>query len=152
MEKFIFWKRKPFSRTYTLLSDDSIVGRLTFGMWSHKANGEYGDLKVTFIVKGFFNRPIYIFNRETGELAGSAKFNLWRRKGIITLSDHSEYLMRYWNIWRSRWTISDSNRILINYSKGFLKGNITSETDNDLLILTGLYINHYLTSRNGNHG
>lgn len=152
MEKFIFWKRKPFSRTYTLLTNDAIVGQLTTGMWGNKANGEYGNLKVTFVVKGIFNRPMYFLNRETGELMGSAKFYLWRRRGIITLADHSEYIMRYWNIWRSRWTISDSNEILINYVKSFLKGNITTETDNGLLILAGLYMNHYLTTRYGNHG
>jgi len=152
MEKLIYWKRQYFGRTYTIFNEDAILGQLSIGLFGKNANGEYGDLKVMFSIKGIFNRPMYIINRETGELMGSAKFNFWRRKGIITLADHSEYILRYWNIWRSRWAISDSNGIQINYSKRFLKGNITTMTDNGLLILTGLFMNHYLANRNGNNG
>jgi hypothetical protein len=152
MEKIIYWKKQPFTRTYNIVSDGNIAGQLEINMFGHKANGVYGDLKLTFAVKGWFNRIIYILNQGTGELMGSARLNFWRRKGYINLVDHSEYFMKYLNIWRNKWIINNYNGAQqISFTKKFLKGYICSETENGLLILTGLFINQYLTAKKNNY-
>ena len=147
MEKHIIWKKKFFNNTYQLFAEDAGVGFLSVNPWRDRAQGEYGKCKAQFIAKGLFHRPIHIFDLVSGNEVGTVKYFFWRRKGIISMADGSEFGFRYQGIFYSRWVIFDSNGILLRFSRGFFGGNIVSETKNDLLILTGLYLHHYLMAK-----
>jgi len=53
--------------------------------------------------------------------------------------------LKYDNIWNTKWSISSLNETQIRYNSSTTTGQIESKTDNQLLILSGLYVaNYYL--------
>ncbi|NQU87836.1 MAG: hypothetical protein HQ541_18975 [Mariniphaga sp.] len=50
---------------------------------------------------------------------------------------------RYENMWNTKWSIYDSEGNHIKYQGSSTNGRINTNLDNDLLLLTGLYITNY---------
>jgi hypothetical protein len=56
-----------------------------------------------------------------------------------------QFDLKYDNIWNTKWSISGLNETLISYNNTSCRGHIQSNTDNQLLILSGLFVaNYYL--------
>lgn len=50
---------------------------------------------------------------------------------------------KYDNAWQTRWSLSDDQGILMKFSGGFSRGTVEYDKDDDLLVLTGMFVTNY---------
>jgi hypothetical protein len=145
MEIKYIWKTRLFSSRYELYRYETLEGELRSAGW-RKKTGELSGKKVLFEIKGFFDRDFLISDPDTKTLLGNISFSNWRRTATITLLNKT-YTWNSIGFFRKKWTISDENNVLISYDTHFKNGEITSTADNEILVLTGLFIREYLKQR-----
>jgi hypothetical protein len=146
MEMQLTWKTKFFSNEYEISQYQSIAGNLRNVGWKRKSAGELNGKKVLFEIKGFFDKEFLVFNPDDNSQIGNIVFNTWRTKATITILDKA-YSWQYDNFFHSKWSITNENGNLIKYESHFKSGDINSYTNDEILILTGLYIRNYLQQR-----
>jgi hypothetical protein len=56
---------------------------------------------------------------------------------------------RFINLWNTRWNLSDEKGILISYKGNSIKGKIETDKQDDMLVLSGLFIASYFRRNNG---
>jgi hypothetical protein len=146
METQFTWKNKFFSNIYQISRYEENAGELKNIGWKRKTAGELNGRKVLFEIKGFFDKDFLITNPDDGSLIGKIVFNTWRTKATITILEKT-YSWKYDNFFHSKWSIGDANGNIVTYESHFKSGDINSYTGDEILILTGLYIRHYLQQR-----
>lgn len=143
METQFKWKAKFFSNKYEIIQYDNVVGSLSGSGWKRISIGELRGKSAKFEIKGFFKQEFLISDPINNFTLGKIVFNTWRSKAAITLQD-KVYNFQFENFFHSKWSITNENGNLIKYDAQMKQGVILSYTDNELLILTGLYIRDYL--------
>jgi hypothetical protein len=146
METQYTWASRFFRRTLDIMKYEEPAGELKSMTWKRRSEGQLNGRKVNFEIRGFFGKDFLILNPDDNNQIGSISFNTWRTKATITLKDRN-YNWEYENFWHSKWHITNENGNLVQYASGFKRGEILSYTDDDVLILTGLYIRDYLQQR-----
>jgi hypothetical protein len=146
METQFTWKKKFFSNIYEISRYENTAGELRSTGWKRKSTGELNGKKVLFEIKGFFDKDFLISNPADNSLIGKIVFNTWRTKATITMLE-KVYTWQYDNFFHSKWSISNENGNLVKYESHFKNGDINSYSNDEILILTGLYIREYLQQR-----
>ncbi|MGD0341859.1 MAG: hypothetical protein ABSA76_09165 [Bacteroidales bacterium] len=146
METQFTWKTKFFSNLYEISRYENAAGELRSIGWKRKSAGELNGKRVLFEIKGFFDKDFLISNPDDNSIIGKIVFNIWKTKATITILD-KKYSWQYDNFFHSRWSISNENGSIVKYESHIKNGDVTSYTDDEILILTGLYIKDYLRQR-----
>jgi hypothetical protein len=146
METQFKWKAKFFNNKYEIFQYDNIAGTLSGSGWKRTSSGDMRGKKVQFENKGFFKQEFLITDPISSSVLGNIVFNTWRTKATITLQN-KVYNFQFENFFHSKWSITNENGNLIRYHAQLKQGDIISYTDNETLILTGLYIRDYLLQR-----
>jgi hypothetical protein len=146
METHLTWKKKFFSSIYEISQYENAAGELKSIGWKRKSIGELNGKKVLFEIKGFFDKDFLISNPDDSSLIGKIVFNTWRTKATITILEKA-YSWQFDSFFHSNWSISNENGYLVKYESHFKNGDINSYTNDEILILTGLYIREYLQQR-----
>jgi hypothetical protein len=142
MENNLNWKKGIFKSSYEILSGEQPSGFLKPDTWTRKGTGELNGRKYLFETKGFFNQETLIINPDTNLQTGRITYNTWKTKATIEY-DNKIFFWKYDNGWNTKWSISDSNPLLVRYQGSFTRGEIEISSYNELLILAGLYITNY---------
>lgn len=136
------WEKGLFSKTYSIYTNNQLVGKLTDKIFSQSASGEMNGKEYTFRTKGLFKQHTEILDNKENRVIGEITYNSWMTKA--TLSVLGKMInWKYDNIWNTKWSIFDSEEININYTGSSMKGNIDSSTDDALLLLCGLFVTNY---------
>lgn len=146
METSYTWKTRFFRSAFDISKYGEPAGELCSKGWKRKWEGTLNETRVNFEVKGFFDKDFLILNPDDGSKLGNIVFNTWRTKATITLNG-KEYNWDYENWWHTKWVISNQNGNLIKYASGFKSGDILSYSEDNILLLTGLFIRDYLQQR-----
>ncbi len=146
MEVYYTWKTKLFRNLYEIYQNEQAAGELKSSGWKRRAAGELKGKKIEFEIKGFFKPEFLIINPEDNSVTGTIKFNTWKTKATID-SDNRTYQWQFDNFFHTKWSISNENGNIVKYHALFKHSEITSYTNDELLILTGLYIRDYLNQR-----
>jgi hypothetical protein len=146
METQFTWKKKFFSNIYDISQYENVAGELRSIGWKRKSIGELNGKKILFKIKGFFDKDFLISNPDDNSLIGKIVFNTWKTKATIIILD-KVYNWQYDNFFHTIWSISNENGNLVKYESHFKSGDINSYTNDEILILTGLYIREYLQQR-----
>ncbi len=136
------WTKKTFGSTYQIFSNDTLIGNLVSKSFSQTVNGEINSKKYTFKTTGFFSQSTEIIDNSTNSVIGNITYNSWMTKASITIH-YKAANWQYNNIWNTKWNINDNFGMDINYAGSSTKGHIESNTDDDLLLLTGLFVTNY---------
>jgi hypothetical protein len=143
METQLNWTKGIFKETYEIYSDGALVGTLKENIWKQKAYGELNGQKIIFQTNGFFKQEIQIIDPVSNLIIGKITYNAWMTKATIEYGNK----IANWkcdNVWNTKWSIIDSEAVQIQYQGSSLKGSIINQSQDGLLLLTGLYItNHY---------
>jgi hypothetical protein len=143
METKLNWKKGFLKETYEIYSDGVLVGTLKENIWKQKAYGELNGQKIIFQTNGFFKQETQIIDPVFNLQIGKITYNSWMTKAAIEYGNK----IANWkcdNVLNTRWSIIDSEAIQIHYQGSSLKGSIINQSQDGLLLLTGLYItNHY---------
>lgn len=137
-----YWRKNLFSELYSIYSNEDLIGTLEEKLFSNSAMGSLNRKEYTFIKRGFLKQNIDIVDNLTNKVIGTIRFSGLMTKAYLTINDES-YLWKYDNFSGTKWTVLNSEGIKINYTSSFTSGLIFSETNDDLLILSGLYVSNY---------
>ena len=142
MKTYLEWRKSFISSTYRIYSEKKQVGVLREHTFAQTADGELNGKKYTFRTKGFLNQKTDIIDGLSGETIGLMEYNSWMTKATISIGNR-KVLWKYNNMWNTKWSIYDSDSIKIDYAGSTTGGHIESTIDDDLLLLTGLFVTNY---------
>jgi hypothetical protein len=136
------WKKGFFSDTYRIYANKQQIGKLKNKTFSQTSVGEIKGKKYTFKTKGFFKQQTEIIDNSDNSVIGKITYNNWMSKASLSIRN-KQFSWKYENFWNTKWSLNDSDGVQINYKGSSKSGQINSKTDNDLLLLTGLYVTNY---------
>ena len=136
------WEKRFFDNTYNIFNDHKLVGTLIDKFLSQSGVGKYGNKRYTFKTIGLLKQQTQIIDNDTHKHIGSINYNLWMNKAELTIN-HEILYWRYDDWLNTKWSISNSEGVLIKYSGSSRGGTIESSVTDDILILTGLFITNY---------
>jgi hypothetical protein len=142
MQTKITWKKNFFSNLYTIYSNGQQIGKLKEKTFSQTANGELNGKEYTFTTKGFFKQHTSIIDCSTNEVIGEIIYNNWMTKATIIV-DNKKVNWKYDNLWNTKWSIYNSEGVHIKYAGSSTSGQIDSNVDDALLLLSGLFVTNY---------
>lgn len=147
MSKFINWKSNWFSGNFQLFADGVQKGAITFATWRSDAESMFEDKNYFFSNEGFWQSCTKVTDRKTKEVVAMITYDTWKSKAVISLKSGEQYEWKSTNLRRSQWTVSNYKDAHIAYSASNNFGAISSDTDNELLIIAGLFIKQIYKKR-----
>jgi len=142
MKTNLRWEKEFFSSTYSIYSNNQLIGKLKDKTFSQSADGELNGKKYTFRTKGLFKQHTEILDKAENKVIGEITYNTWMTKASLSFYDKKAN-WKYDNLWSTKWSIFDSAGIEIKYSGLSKKGQIESNSDDPLLLLSGLFVTNY---------
>ncbi|RRO17391.1 hypothetical protein [Flavobacteriaceae bacterium 14752] len=137
------WNKGFLSNTYYIKSNDQTVGKYNDKSLSNTSYATFKNKNYKFKAKGFFSQTTDIIDLSNDNIIGEITHNSWFNKAKICLNGKI-YNFKTDNFWNTKHSIYDYENSLIKYSNSYTSGEINSNTDNDVLILSGLCaINYY---------
>jgi len=146
METRFTWKTKFFSNTMHIYQYEGQVGEIVNKAFSRAATGELNGRKLLFEIKGFFRHETRILDASDESVVADVIISAWKSKAKITYNSR-EYLWQHENFWNSKWSISNENGAVVKYHSRGMGGDVTSYINDEVLILTGLFIKNYFRQR-----
>jgi hypothetical protein len=142
MHSKIHWKKRPFTNSYSIYSNNHLVGKLNERTFSQTANGEIEDLKYLFKTSGFIKQHTKIIDRSQNKIIGEISFGPWMTKATLSVNSKN-YYWRYDNFFNTKWRIFNAEGAEIKYTGSSTGGQIDSNTDDPILLLSGLFVKNY---------
>lgn len=143
MERLLTWRKGIFDSNYQLYTNSEIKGSLIFSSWKNNARG-IASKNYYFTTEGFLN-PITKIRDENHHQIGVITYNSWKLKATVTFNDLDHASWGYTNSWLSQWTISNHRDKHIHYHSSTGAGTAQSNNDDELLLLSGLYIREFFS-------
>ncbi len=140
MTTILNWKQKPLSHTSEIYHGNKVVGSIKENSMNQHANGLINGKKFIFRTSGFIKSNTLIVDGETDKIVGNITYNSWMTKARIKTPEGIAH-WKYDNSFNTKWSLKDDNDLNITYSRS--NGIIKTDHQNDLLLLTGLYISQY---------
>lgn len=142
MKSVLNWKRGTFSTTCRIFSGKEPIGELTNNAFKQTAHGVIHNKRYLFKTKGLFKQETQILDEVSHQLLGNITYNSWKSRATIRNADRTLF-WKYDNGWQTRWSLYDDQGILMKFAGGSSKGTIECEEEDDLLILTGMFVTNY---------
>ena len=142
MKTTLRWKKNFFSSTYSIYSNEKMLGKLRDNAFTQSADGTLYGENYYFRTKGIFKQNTTIIDKEDNKAIGNISYNTWMTKATIKISNKT-YFWKYDNLWNTKWSIHDSDGILIKFTGSTTSGLINSKTEDALLLLSGLFVTNY---------
>jgi len=142
MNNNLKWKKSLFSNTCNIYSNGQLVGNLKDKTFSKSAEGELNGVKYRFKTQGIFRKDTDIIDVGNNKVIGEITYSNWMRKATLKIQD-KKVVWKYDNSWNTKWSVSDSSGIEIKYRGSTTSGEIDSNTDDSLLLLSGLFVTNY---------
>lgn len=141
MQKKYRWEKGLFSTTYKIYSQQKVIGMLEGSSLTRKIIGQINGVPYTFRTNGFFCQETKIMD-STNQVIGNIAYNTWRTKATIIINEKI-INWKYDNIWNTQWSLFDTAGTHIKCTGSSLNGKIESNTEDDLLLLCGLFVTNY---------
>ena len=142
MKSTLSWKRGIFSSTCHIFSGEEIIGELANYTFKQTAEGVMRNKRYLFRTKGLFKQETQIIDGESDQVIGNIVYGSGMNKATIEFKDRT-VSWKYDNTWQTRWSLYDKLGIYMKFKGGPNKGSIEFEEDDDLLVLTGLFVTNY---------
>jgi len=144
MQRRLYWNKPFFSNTYSIYAKDKRVGYLKEKPFSKSVYGQLNGKQYIFRNTGFFSQKTKIIDGSSNKVIGEISYNSWMTKANI-LAGNKEVKWKYDNIWHTKWRMILQEDTIITYASSSTRGTIETNTDDELLLLSGLYIKNYYT-------
>jgi hypothetical protein len=143
MKTFLNWKKGLLKSTYEIYSHGTCIGSLREHTLTQCADGKLNGKHYSFNTKGFLKQETQIIDSDNFSPVGKITYNSWMTRATITYWDKTIF-WKYNNAWNTKWCLYDFiEGVKINYYGSSTRGTIESDDENELLLLTGLYITNY---------
>lgn len=145
------WKTTLFSSKFEIYRDNILVGELGKGNWKRKVPASLNNRKIVFGLNGLFWHDAVIIDPDNSVPAGTIKFSGWKSKASVSCHN-SQYDWQYDSFFRTKWSLGNPDGVLIRFLSGSLKGTIISNTNDEILILSGFFIRNIFRQRSAGVG
>jgi hypothetical protein len=142
MKTLLNWKKGAFSSACRIFSGEKKLGELSNYAFKRTAQGHIRNKQYRFQTEGLFRQETRIIDVKNNQVLGTISYNSMMSKATIQFADHT-ISWKYDNAWQTRWSLFDDQGILMKFAGGFSRGTIEYEKENDLLVLTGMFVTNY---------
>ena len=142
MNTILNWEKGLFKSIYEIYSDSTLVGYMNEKSWTQSSHGELYGEKYLFRIRGFLNQETNVFKNDNHTPIGKITYNSWMTKAKIEYSG-KVYCWKFDNLWSTRWRLYSEEGLEIKYTCSSTRGRIEADSENNFLLLAGLYINNY---------
>ena len=142
MPSKIHWKKKLISRSYAIYSSNQLIGQLREKVFSQTSTGELNDKEYKFITSGFFKQVTSIVDTKENKKIGEISYGTWMTKATFYINNKT-YYWKYDNLLNTKWSVYNEEETEIKYYGSYTNGIIEANTDDSLLLLSGLYVKNY---------
>ena len=145
MQTKLTWEKGLFSDSFCIFDSDKQIGFMKKSLFSQKSIAEINGEKYEFRENGLFKQETDIIDVSKNQVIGKIKYNTWGHKAFLDV--HSEnFTWEYKNIWNTEWVIYDSQGLNISYKSSLTSGQIETNANDAIKLLSGLYVyNYYYT-------
>ncbi|PWS28647.1 hypothetical protein DHW03_02020 [Pedobacter yonginense] len=147
MAKLINWKRNWLNSKFELFVDGMQKGAIIFNSWKNEAESNFEHQDYTFKCVGFWRPKTNVFDKKTNELVAVISYDNWKTRAVIHLNSGEQFEWKPTNFWKSQFSVSNHIDTNIVYSPLSNTGSISSDTDNSLIIIAGLFIKQVYNKR-----
>ncbi len=142
MKNDLTWSKGLFASVYKIYANGKQLGNLTDKPFSRTTKGTFNGKEYLFRNSGFFKQYTEIVDCSDDKVIGGIEYNTWRSKAAVSVNGR-RYTWKYDNLWNTQWGLSDSDRVSVRFSSSTTKGQIEANTNDGLLVLSGLYVKNY---------
>lgn len=142
MKKNLTWSKGLFTSLYQIYSNGKQLGNLLDKPFSRTTKGTFNGKEYLFRNSGFFNQYTEIVDCSNNKVIGRIEYNNWRSKATLSVNG-GKYHWKYDNLWSTQWSLSNSDGISVRFKSSTTKGQIDADTDDGLLVLSGLFIKNF---------
>ncbi len=142
MKNNFTWSNGLFSSLYQIHSNEQQLGRLINRPFSRTTKGSFEGKDYLFRNTGFFHQKTEIVDCSDNKVIGEIEYNSWRSKATMSVNGRT-YKWKYDNIWTTQWSLSDSGGVSVRFNSSTTRGQIDADTDDGLLLLSGLFVKNY---------
>ncbi|GGI25161.1 hypothetical protein [Pedobacter mendelii] len=144
MEQILNWRKGLFDSNYQVIGNGLLKFSINFSSLKNTAIAT--TQKGIYLLKseGYSNPETKILNNRN-EVLAVIRYDWLGFKAKIIFTSGEEFDWSFQNSWLSRWSVNNHKDKQIIYNSSTGNGIIHSNTDDDLLILTGLFIREYYT-------
>ena len=142
MEQVLFWRKGLFDSSYQVFDQQQLKFSMNFSSWQNSAIATTQTGIYLLKSEGFAKPETRIVNNQNETLA-TITYDWLGFKARIVFASGETFDWRYQNSWLSRWSLNNLKDKQILFSASAGNGNIHSSVDDDMLVLTGLFIREY---------
>ena len=142
MQQKIHWKNRPFTNSYSIYSNNHLIGKLNEKTFSKTSIGEFENKEFIFKTCGCFKQQTKITDKKEHKIIGDIRFNSWMTKATLSINGKT-YYWKYDNLMNTRWRLFSAEGIEIKYEGSCTTGQIDTNTNDSVLLLSGLFVKNY---------
>lgn len=144
MEKILNWRKGLFDSNYQVFESAYLKLSLNFSSFKNTAIATTQNGIYLLRSDGYSNPETRIFN-SNHEVLAVIKYDWLAFKAKVSFSNGESFDWSYQNSWLSRWSLNNHVDKQIIYNSSSSSGLIHSNVDDDLFMITGLFIREYYT-------
>ncbi len=142
MKKNLTWSKGLFASICKIYANGKQLGNLNDKPFSRTTKGTFNGREYLFRNSGFFKQYTEIVDCSDNKVIGGIEYNGWRSKATVSVNG-IKYNWKYDNLWSTQWSLSNSDGISARFNSSITKGQIDADTDDGLLLLSGLFVKNY---------
>ncbi|MGF1925283.1 MAG: hypothetical protein ACQUHE_13990 [Bacteroidia bacterium] len=141
MQQVLTWRKGLFDSNYQLYTNGEIKGSLIFSSFKNNARG-IALKNYYFTTEGFLN-PVTKIRDENHVEIGIITYHAWQLKATVRFNNMDHATWKFTNSWLSQWAITNHADKEIQYRADTPNGTAFSNTDDELMLLSGLFIKEF---------
>jgi len=142
MEQVLYWRKGLFDSNYQVFDQQQLKFSMNFSSWQNSAIATTQSGIYLLKSEGFSKPETRILNNQNETLA-TITYDWLGFKARVVFASGETLDWRYQNSWLSRWSLNNLKDKQILFSASAGNGNIHSNVNDDMLVLTGLFIREY---------
>jgi len=142
MEQVLYWRKGLFDSNYQVFDQQQLKFSMNFSSWQNSAIATTQSGIYLLKSEGFSKPETRILNNQNETLA-TITYDWLGFKARVVFASGEILDWRYQNSWLSRWSLNNLKDKQILFSASAGNGNIHSNVNDDMLVLTGLFIREY---------
>lgn len=138
----ITWTKTFFSETFIIFKENKQIGFLKNDLLSTVAFSSLQQNNYEFRTTGFLNQITQIYDSQSKMLIGNIRYD-WSGAARIELLNGEIYFFKRKGFSVNKWVITNKAGTVLHYYKNVGGGEIKYKDENELLLLTGLFVGDY---------
>ncbi|MBN1143833.1 MAG: hypothetical protein JXA72_05395 [Bacteroidales bacterium] len=140
------WKSNPLSDTYNLFRNEREIGHLKINPFSGNARVIINTNEYHFKTTGIWKQNSRIIDPSDKKLIGTIQYDIWKSEATVSV-DQKVLCWKPQSTRNSIWSLLDDERMISYKQHSSTKGQIESNTEDELLVFCGLFIKSHFWQR-----